>query len=351
MERYIGLDAHASSCTLGVVGPSGKRLGSHVVETNARALIEVLRGIPRNRHVCVEEGTLSGWLYEVLEPHVEELVVAGVRESRGPKSDKRDAFALAEQLRIGSLETVVYKDRGRFRRLGQLARAHGFVVRDAARVKNRLKSVYRSRGVGYGAGRSIYGKRDREGWLAKLPEASRTLAEVLYAEHDALVVLSAKAEKALLAEARKHREWHGVKTCPGLGPIRTAQLLPVVVTPHRFQSRSGFWAYCGLGIVMRSSSDWVRTSTGAWIKAAVLRTRGLNRNFNHRLKGVFKGAATTVIGRAEDEPLYHHYERLLEGGTKPNLAKLTLARQIASIALALWRTGEAYDPKRLEVTQ
>lgn len=26
-----------------------------------RALIEVLRGIPRNRHVCLEEGTLSFW--------------------------------------------------------------------------------------------------------------------------------------------------------------------------------------------------------------------------------------------------------------------------------------------------
>ena len=59
MERYIGLDAHASSCTLAVVGPSGKRLGSHVVETNARALIEVLRGIPRNRHVCLEEKLLG----------------------------------------------------------------------------------------------------------------------------------------------------------------------------------------------------------------------------------------------------------------------------------------------------
>jgi hypothetical protein len=115
MERYIGLDAHASSCTLAVVGPSGRRLGSHVVETNARALIEVLRGIPRNRHVCLEEGTLSEWLHEVLEPHVEDLVVAGVRKSRGPKSDKRDAFALAEQLRIGALETRVYKGRGKFR--------------------------------------------------------------------------------------------------------------------------------------------------------------------------------------------------------------------------------------------
>jgi hypothetical protein len=64
-----------------VVGPSGKRLGSHVVETNARALIEVLRGIPRNRHVCLEEGTLSGWLWDVLEPHVEETCSDGLRRT------------------------------------------------------------------------------------------------------------------------------------------------------------------------------------------------------------------------------------------------------------------------------
>jgi hypothetical protein len=53
-----------------------------------------------------------------------------------------------------------------------------------------------------------------------------------------------------------------------------------------------------------------------------------------------------VIGRAEDARLYGHYTRLLEGGTKPNLAKLTIARQIASIMLAVWRSGEPYDPLR-----
>ena len=74
------------------------------------------------------------------------------------------------------------------------------------------------------------------------------------------------------------------------------------------------------------------------MKTPEQQTRGLNRNFNHTLKRVFKGAATTVIGRAEVEPCAG------TGGTKPNLAKLTIARQIASSALALWRTGEAYDP-------
>ncbi len=40
----------------------------------------------------------------------------------------------------------------------------------------------------------------------------------------------------------------------------------------------------------------------------------------------------------------------MDDDTKPNLAKLTIARQIASITLALWRTGERYDPKKLETT-
>ena len=44
MDRYIGLDAHASSCMVGVVGLSGKRLGSHVVETNAPVLLAVRWG-------------------------------------------------------------------------------------------------------------------------------------------------------------------------------------------------------------------------------------------------------------------------------------------------------------------
>ncbi len=62
-------DAPPPAGRLAVIGPSGKRLGTQVVETNAGVLIEVLRGIPKRRHLCMEEGTLSGWLHEVLEDH------------------------------------------------------------------------------------------------------------------------------------------------------------------------------------------------------------------------------------------------------------------------------------------
>ena len=104
----------------------------------------------------------------------------------------------------------------------------------------------------------MYAKRDREQWLAKLPESTRAQAELLYEEHDALVALPAKVEKTMLAEARKHGEWHVLKTCPGLGPIGTAELLPVVVTPYRFQSRSGF-----LGVLRTRCGDAELVGLGA----------------------------------------------------------------------------------------
>jgi predicted NBD/HSP70 family sugar kinase len=40
MDKYIGLDVHATSCTAAVVDARGKRLGSHVIETNGQALVE-----------------------------------------------------------------------------------------------------------------------------------------------------------------------------------------------------------------------------------------------------------------------------------------------------------------------
>jgi len=105
MERYVGLDSHARSCTLGVMSASGQRLKSLVVETNGSALIEAVRGIAGRVHVCLEEGTQSAWLYELLRPHAAEVVVAMAPERKGPKDDQRDAWARANELRTGSIET------------------------------------------------------------------------------------------------------------------------------------------------------------------------------------------------------------------------------------------------------
>jgi hypothetical protein len=98
-------------------------------------------------------------------------------------------------------------------------------------------------------------------------------------------------------------------------------LVAIVVTPERFRTRAQFWAYCGLRIVMRSSSDWVQTPQGKWVRAPVQQMRGLNHNHNALPKLVFKGAATSVVQQHPNSSLHRDYERMLAAGTKPNLAR------------------------------
>jgi hypothetical protein len=53
-----------------------------------------------------------------------------------------------------------------------------------------------------------------------------------------------------------------------------------------------------------------------------------------------------VCAQLPRSPLGQHYARLIAGDTKPNLAKLTIARKLAALYLALWKKQETYDPDK-----
>src|SRR5690349_7381380 len=99
---------------------------------------------------------------------------------------------------------------------------------------------------------------------------------------------------------------------------------------------------------MRSSANWERDRSGAWVRAKTLQSIGLNRNRNGTLKDVVKGAAHQVASQMTGHPLNGDYERLIQGGMKPNLAQVTIARRIAAAVLAMWKHGEVYEAKKHE---
>jgi len=287
MDKCMGLDAHAASCTLAVVSGSGRRLRELVLDTDAGALGKAVRAIRGRRHLCLEEGTHSGWLYEILEPCVDELVVTRGRGTRGVKDDRHDAFALAEALRVGQLDEVIYKLGRRLRLLRELARTHRMISGDLVRVRNRVKATFRARGVAT-AGRGVYRRSERKAWLAKLDPASRAAAALLLEQLDALVDLDAESTRQLVGESHRHPISRVLETAPGIGPIRAAELMAVVFSPHRFRTAKQFLSYSGLGIVTRSSADWVREG-GQWIRAKVPRTVGLNRRHNQHAEDGVQG--------------------------------------------------------------
>jgi len=343
MSRYIALDVHAESTTCAVVSSTGKRLKQQVLETSASALISFLKTVPGRKHLVLEEGTYSAWLHETLTPFVDELVVAIPEKLIGNKSDARDAWHLAEQLRMGTIQRQVFKRPRELAALRAAVRAHRLLTSDIVRVKNRLRALFRSRGLAVTA--KVYEASSRDTVLGLLPRDSRYQAEILGKQLDALGPLREETEKHLQEEAKRVPSVATVATLPGFGLIRAATLVAVAITPTRFRTTRQFWSYAGLGIVTRSSSDWVKHQQG-WVRAEVKQTRGLNRNRHPWLKSVLKGAATSVTTRMPGHPLHADYQRLLRDGTKPNLAKLTIARRIASAALACWKKQEEYDSSK-----
>jgi len=344
--RYIGIDVHTSSCTIAVMGPTGKRLRHWQVETERRVLVEAIRSVPGPRHICFEEGTLSDWVYELLEPVAEELQVIQPPRTRGVKSDTHDAWVAANTMRLQPDDvTRVFKSPGTFTALRKAVRTHGLIQRDMVRAKNRIHACYRARGV-QGLSSSIYDPLQRNEWLKKLPRPQRRMTELLCSELDGLVETCHQATLWMREEAQRVPAVALISTAPGISAIRASQVVATVVSPHRFRTSRQFWAYCGLAIVTRSSSDWTREQE-RWVRTNLHQTRGLNRNHQPVLKNVFKGAAKTISNtRMAAHPLHQSYQRLLASGTKPNLAQLTIARRIAAAVLAMWKNKETYDPTK-----
>jgi hypothetical protein len=229
----------------------------------------------------------------------------------------------------------------------EAVQAQRVIMRDLVRAKNRLRAAYRRRGIQ--PDREIYDARRREPWLLQLPEHPQRLAR-LFTEHlDALTASAERAEAWLLEEAHAYPIVGLIATAPGIGDVRASQIVATVITPHRFRTKRQFWSYCGLAVVTRSSSDWEQDKSRGWIRRQVALPRGLNHNRHPLLKEVFKGAVLTIVTGMPDHPLSKNYHRLLEAGTKPPLARLTLARQLAAAVLAMWKNLEAYDPARHNV--
>lgn len=340
---YVGLDVHKASICIAVINASGKLVMESVVETGASTILDFLKGLCGQVEVTFEEGTHAAWLYDTLQRTKATVTVCDPRKTRllrdGNKSDKIDARKLAQLLRAGLLSPVYHGEQG-VRGLKELVRSYEYLVEDSTRVMNRIKALYRSRAIAC-AGADLYKPRQRAEWLAKLTgPGARVRAERLYSELDHLTHLRREARQALVAECRRHPASKLLLGVPALGVVRVAQLIAAVVTPHRFRSKRQFWSYCGLAVVTRSSADYhvERAQVRRTRKAA--ETRGLTRSHNRTLKHVFKGAAQAA---SRCEPFKSWYGELLARGLRPELARVTVARKIAAITLAVWKAGAGFD--------
>jgi len=347
--KYIGMDVHKETISIAVLNSSGKLVMESVIETKAITIVQFVQGLRGDLHVTLEEGTWAAWLYDLLRPYVAEVLVCDPRKNAllkvGNKSDRIDARKLADLLRGGHLSSVYHGEHG-VRALKELSRSYLTISGDLARVMTRLKAVYRSWAIPC-AGKQVYAPRYRAQWLGKISEAGvRRRAEFYYQQLDELSSLRQQVRRELLAESGKHKASKLLCQIPSIGPVRAALLIAIIQTPHRFRTKRQLWAYGGLGIETHSSADHRYVEGQLRPSKRPVSLRGLNRNHNHELKNIFKGAA--IIAATKAGPFQQFYAALVAKGIRPEMARLTLARKIAAIALIVWKKGVCFDAQHLK---
>jgi transposase len=347
--KYIGMDVHTATISAAVRDSSGNLVMEATIETKAETILEFVHGLHGSLRVSLEEGTCASWLHDLLKPHVSEVLVCDSRKNAllrvGNKNDREDARKLSELLFLNKLHAVYHGETG-IRTLKELARSYLTITRDLTRVMNRLKAIYRGWEIAC-TGQQVYAPRYRAEWLAKIAEAGvRRRAEVYYQQFDVLAALRQEVRRELLAESRKHPAMRLLRQIPSIGPIRAALLIALMQTPHRFPTKRQLWAYCGLALRTYDSGEYrfVGGQLKRFKKAVTI--RGLNKNHNHDLKNIFKGAATRAAATAG--PFQKFYEARLASGMKPPMARLTLARKIAAITLLIGKKGVRFDAEQLK---
>src|SRR5919197_1242294 len=198
---YIGMDVHLLCIVIAVMDWKGKILSRSVIVCNPK----------HNR------GRLPG-----------------------SRNDRIDAAGLAELLRLNAVRAVYHGEHGT-RTLKHLMRSYECLVSDITRVKNRLKSLFNSRAL-RSRGRALYHPSKRAGWIEELSDAGeRQRAGLLFRQLEELKALKRAAQRAMVAESRRHPA-HGVLSqVPELGPVRVAQIMATVDTPFRFRTKRTFW--------------------------------------------------------------------------------------------------------------
>jgi len=339
---YVALDLHSETTSISVRSSRGIVVSRDIVPTTRPALRHALQKVRGRARLVCEAGPLSRWIRDTLETRLREVMVCDRRRSRlaASKGDRIDADKLSELLWKNELQPV-YVPRGEHVILRRLAMHYIRMMRERIRVIIRLRALFLESGIRVSSPRAqpervpIHRLRDR---------GSKYVAKAYVAQLERASELLAAAKDEMLAYARFFAAFHLLQSVPHVGEIRSAQLIAIVVDPGRFRSRRRFWSYGGVGIVQKISSEHY-IDDGVVVRDERVRSAHLSKACQPVLKKILRDIALHASLRSG--VFRRCYEAFIARGMRPALARVALARKIATIILAVWRSGVPFDGSRV----
>lgn len=342
MGHIIGIDVASEVSSVVVVSKSGRVVMDTRIATTEKNLKELVSSVKRPRQVVFEECGQAAWLYSVLEPISDDVFVCNPKKNKNlsghSKSDDSDAFNLAERARVGALSRVWHGGRA-LQGLRDRLRDYQVLTSESTALKNKLKAVFRNRGIAVGD--RAYDAKTRAEVVKQLRQESLRsrvvhLGEVL----DVVTKQRMDAQERLIKAGKKNAMFKSLTSIPRIGDIFASTIIGEVGTPHRFRTRKQFYSYIGLAVTTYDTGQYYTDERNiVRKKRKETRTRGLVKDCNRTLKYVMKHVGLD-LSRNE---WASEFARLQKSGVNGANAWLTLSRKAAAIALHLMKTGEMYN--------
>lgn len=332
---YVGLDLGSSSFQQVGLNHGGLIKVNREFTTSEANLVKAFSDQRGEIHVHLEAGELAPWATSVIAPLVKRVVCSHPQANAwiakdSDKSDRIDAYKLAELLRLNRFKEVHYAADEQRREFKTVVQHYDELTSQQARLKTKLKARLRMQGV-IVTGERLYSATGRKAVLAEVKSpAVRTAISQLYAVLDQSVASQTEAKLLMLRLAQALPEIKILKTAPGVGPICACRYSAYIHTPSRFSTTRKLWKYCRLSISHRSSNG------------KLLRRPRLDRLGCGRLKDVSRKAFEVAVGSRQDNGFKRTYLRALETTHDKTHARLTVQRKIVSTLRAMWINQTPY---------
>lgn len=332
---YVGLDVHLDTTAVAIRNSRGVLTKRLVVPTDRESLKHAFHAIRGRTRVVCESGPMASWVKKTLQTRLREVLVCDRRRTRlttpGAKSDRIDGDRLSDLARREQLH-LVHVPEGDAARLRRYALHYARTVRERSRIIQRLRSLFYECGIRVTSPRSA---PERVPVSRLTAPGAKDGARAYLRQLDVATTLALEARGALTTAAARTPFFALLQTVPYVGEIRAAELVAIVGDPHRFRSLRAFWAYGGLGVVQRSSSEH-KVEGGRAIREE--RTRGIRlRAGQPLLKKVLRDVA--LHASRGSGHFREFFEAQVRRGKTASVARVALARKVAAVIFAVWRTG------------
>ena len=332
---YCAFDLHCDNAVLVVMNEDKKIIVRKRLAMDLKTILAELEPFRRNHAGVAVESTYNWyWLADGLmaDSYTTLLVhTAAMGESQKKTTgDFDDAVRICEKMRDKSLPVGFICDRA-VREIRDLLRRRLRFVRYRSSLKAALSCVIaRQLGVRMGADKIMHLSAD---------ELTDRLGEVTGFEAQRIVrcILNmdteiAEIEKFVLARCKLSRDFHILKTIPGVGDILAMTIMLEVCTIRRFRTAGKFASYCRLVCAIRTSNK-------------KLKGKGNRRNGNRYLSWAFHEAAVTA---ARYNPTIGAFFCRKQAGKRERrpIAVASTGAKLAKAAFYMIRDQQEFDVTR-----